>query len=375
MRGGGGGGGRRAGGGGGGGGGGGAVLVELVDEDGRSGWGEAAVSWRVTGESPQSVRAVVEGPLRDVLVGADIDDLPRIDTVLREAVRGNDAARSAADCAAWDLHARRREIPLADLIGAATRTSAGGERDRVVTTDITLSAVHRDDQIDELLRRAESAVSQGFGAIKVKVGTGIDDVRLLHDVRTAVGPDVALRADANQGWDVQTAIRTINEWDVLDLGIQFVEQPVAAWDIDGMAAVRSATSTPIVADESVRDDRDVSRIADRGAAAAVNIKLAKTGGISGALDALLTAKRAGLDVLIGCMLETHVGIAAAAALATTTPGVHDLDAGTFLRASPVTGGPRYTGQYVVLDDAPGTGIQGITSPTYPHAGELPKTIA
>ncbi|HEY6493997.1 MAG TPA: enolase C-terminal domain-like protein [Trebonia sp.] len=244
-----------------------AVLVEVRDDDGRSGWGEAPTSWRVTGESPASVTAARE-------------------------------------------------------------------------------------------------VAAGFLALKVKAGAGGDDVATLAAVRNAVGPGVTLRVDANQGWTPRQAVAVIGAWEDAGLGVELVEQPVHADDLAGMAFVTDRVATPVLADESVWTRRDLRQVVAEGAADMVNIKLAKTGGLREALGLARLAREHGIGVLVGCMAETHVGIASAAALASAlTAGdagvAQDLDGGLWLTASPVVGGVAYDGDSITLPELPGTGIRGL----------------
>lgn len=324
------------------------VLVEVSDVDGRRGYGEAAVSWRVTGESPQSVAAVVAGPLAEVVLGRNVGD-PGIAADIARAVWGNAAARSAVECAVADLAAQQRGLPLAQSLTSAPAPAR-------IRTDMTLSA----GEPSALAAVSEEHVAAGFGCLKIKASAAHDTVAGLRAVRAAVGPAITLRVDANQAWDVETAIRVIRAAEDDGLGLELVEQPVAAHDLDALAAVTAAVGTPIMADESVRTARDVRVVADRGAADLVNIKLAKTGGLAEAFAAAAVARTAGLGVVIGCMMESHVGVTAAAHLAAAVaPGVvHDLDAAFWLRSSPVAGGVTLSGD--MLEPGSGTGL-GITT--------------
>jgi L-alanine-DL-glutamate epimerase-like enolase superfamily enzyme len=324
------------------------MLVEVVDSDGRSGWGEAPASWRVTGESPESIRAVVEDPLAATVVGREVGDLPDLIRDVTRAVFANASARSAVDCALHDLASQQAGIPL--------HTFLGGTLDSV-RTDMTLSA----GNAESLVASAAEWMGAGFSTIKIKVGTGPDDLDAVRRVRETVGPDIRLRVDANQAWTADEAVEIIAAWERLGLGIEFVEQPVAARAIDDLAFVSSHTSTPILADESAWTSRDLIEIAKRRAADLVNIKLAKTGGIGEARVMLETAKASGMGVLVGCMMESVVGVSAAASLATLVPGTtHDLDAGLWQTRSPVIGGGRYRGELIELSTMPGIGIEGIS---------------
>lgn len=326
------------------------VLVEATDADGRSGWGEAATSWRVTGESPAGVSAVVTGPLADAVIGKDPAD-PAGAAALAASVWGNAAARSGVECALADLSCRQRGTRLGEAFAqdAATR----------IRTDMTLSAAAP----EELAERACEHVAAGFASLKVKVSADTDLHDSLAAVRDAVGDGVELRADANQAWDVDTAIRSIRACEDAGLELAFVEQPVAAHDLDGLARVTAAVSTPVMADESVRTIEDVHEIAHRSAADLVNIKLAKTGGPAEAWNAARAAQEAGLGVVFGCMMEGHVGVAAAASLAAAFAPrtVHDLDAAIWLQRSPVIGGIRYDGDEILLPESAGIGVEGITA--------------
>lgn len=331
------------------------VLVEVSDVDGRRGYGEAAVSWRVTGESPQSVAAVVAGPLAEVVLGRNVGD-PGIAADIARAVWGNAAARSAVECAVADLAAQQRGLPLAQSLTSAPAPAR-------IRTDMTLSA----GEPSALAAVSEEHVAAGFGCLKIKASAAHDTIAGLRAVRAAVGPAITLRVDANQAWDVETAIRVIRAAEDEGLGLELVEQPVAAHDLDALAAVTAAVGTPIMADESVRTARDVRVVADRGAADLVNIKLAKTGGLAEAFVAAEVARTAGLGVVIGCMMESHVGVAAAAHLAAAVAPdvVHDLDAALWLRSSPVVGGVALSGDMLEPGSGTGLGITTLASDTRP----------
>ena len=337
-----------------------ALLVEVVDSDGRSGWGEAPTSWRVTGESPASVTAAVEGPLRDAVLGMPVDGTTgaaaEASLALDRAVVRNSAARMAVDCAIYDLAAQAAGLPLHVLLAASGAT---------VRSDMTLSAVASDDGMPGLVETAVRHRDAGFGTLKLKVGAGSDDVAAMRAVRDAVGHDVTLRADANQGWAPEHAVEVIRAWEDAGLAVELVEQPVHRDDLEGLAFVTAHVDTPVLADESVWTTRDAREVIARRAADMVNIKLAKTGGIREALALLGLAESAGMSAIVGCMMESHVGIAAASAVAAVidgrsgSPTAHDLDAGLWLRESPVLGGIEYDGETVTMPRSPGLGIRGL----------------
>ncbi|MDF2507986.1 MAG: hypothetical protein K0Q52_1845 [Microbacterium sp.] len=338
------------------------VLVEVTDAEGRCGYGEAAISWRVTGESPQSVAAAVAGPLAEAVLRRDAAD-PALVRDIARAVWGNAAARSAVECAVADLAAQQRGLSLVAELSRRFAVHDSSETSRI-RTDMTLSA----GEPAAVAALSEELCTAGWGALKIKASAAHDTVAVIRAVRAVVGPEITLRVDANQAWDVETAIRVIRAAEDAGFGLEFVEQPVSAHDLDALAAVTAAVGTPIMADESVRTAHDVRGVADRGAADLVNIKLAKTGGLAEALAASEAARAAGLGVVIGCMMESHVGVTAAAHLAAAVAPdvVHDLDAASWLRASPVVGGVVLSGATLDLGGAAGLGITALSDDAQPE---------
>jgi L-Ala-D/L-Glu epimerase len=333
-----------------------ATLVEVRDSDGRSGWGEAPTSWRVTGESVESVAAAVLGPLREAVRDRSSADPDAASVALERAVVRNSSARMAVECAIYDLAAQDRGVPLHRFLGATNPD---------VHTDMTVSAALDGHDIDELVRTALEHVAAGFSTLKVKTGAGANDVDVLVAVRRAVGAGVALRVDANQGWSAQQAVAIIGTLEDAGVDLEFVEQPVASDDVRALAFVTAHVSTPVVADEAVWTRRDLRDIVHHHGADLINVKLAKTGGIREALALAREARDNGVGVLVGCMAETHVGVAAGASMSTVldAPRVHDLDGGLWLARSPVVGGATYEGSRVVLSSAPGLGINGVAART------------
>ena len=326
-----------------------ATIVSVVDGDGRVGWGEAALSWRVTGESAASARAAIEGPIAHALIGLPAAEPDAWGPALAAAVAHNTAAKAAVDAALWDLAAQTAGVPLHRLLDP-------GSRGRV-RTDMTLSAV------DEaaVLGDARTHVDEGFRVLKVKLGTDAHaDDRVLRALRRGPAAHARLRVDANQGWSADEAIRLIRGWEDDGLEVELVEQPTPAADIPALRRIADAVETPILADESVWDARDLAEVVRMRAADLVNVKLAKCGGIFAARRLIADAAAADTGVLVGSMMESVAGISAAAHLAATLPDlVHDLDAGLWQRHAPVEGGARYAGDVIELGDAPGLGIRAL----------------
>ncbi len=183
----------------------------------------------------------------------------------------------------------------------------------------------------------------------------------IRAVRDAVGPDVRIRVDANQGWSARQSIAVIRSLEDAGADLEFVEQPVAAADLEGLARVTQSVDTPVMADEAVFGLRDLTAVIERGAADIVNIKLAKCGGLAVARTMAALAAAHGVGTMVGSMMEGPIGVGAAASLVAAHPTtvVSDLDAAWWLSASPVRGGLSYDAGAVVLPDSPGLGIEGL----------------
>ena len=325
------------------------VVVRVTDSDGVTGWGEAPQVWQVTGESLAGAEACVTGPLAAVVAGRDPDDLHALLRDVGAAVAANHGAKAAVDVALHDLVARRRGVSLPVLLGGTALR---------VPTDVTLAA----GDADALAETARARAADGFGVLKMKVGTdAATDVARVRAVRKAVGPGVRIRLDANQGWTARDAVRVICGLEDAGLDVELVEQPVAAADLDGLAWVTARVRTPVLADESVYGVRDLVEVVRRRAADLVNVKLAKCGGLRVAATLLELARAQGMGSIVGSMMESHIGVGAAASLVAAhgTSAVSDLDAAWWAASSPVVGGLRYDGPVVVLPDAAGLGIDAL----------------
>ncbi|HZM76664.1 MAG TPA: dipeptide epimerase [Candidatus Limnocylindrales bacterium] len=322
-----------------------SLLVEITDSDGRSGFGEAPQVWQVTGASMAGSQACVEEMLAPLLLEQDPDDLAALCRTVAKAVVGNESAKCAVDVALHDLAARRLGVPLVRLLGGTTLWAP---------TDMTLSA----GEPEELAKTAARRVAEGFLVLKLKVGTdAARDVERIRAVCEAAGPGAVVRLDANQGWTPREAVRIINQ--MAGLPIEFVEQPVKRHDLDGLAYVTQKSDIPILADESVFTVRELTEVIKRRAADMVNVKLAKCGGLSTARTMLDLAHEHDMGTCVGSMMETSVGIGAAASLvaAQHTTHIPDLDAAWWLASSPVKGGPCYERGIVTLADQPGLGVE------------------
>jgi len=315
-----------------------SIAVRLTDSDGTVGFGEAPQIWRVTGESLASIEACVLGPLAEALLGRELGDAGDIAAILDAAVAGNTGARAACEIAAHDLVARRRGQSLAQSLGAAVSE---------VTTDVTMAAATAPGAVD--------VAPTGFTEVKVKVGLDPDDIDRVIRIHQNSAVPLSIRVDANQAWDVATATSAVQAWLAAGVDLGFLEQPLPAWDLAGLAQLRRQVPTPIVVDESVFSIHDLRRTIDAGAADIVNIKLAKCGGLRAGLAIAELAAASGLGVMVGSMMESELGVSAAAALAAViAPGqTHDLDAAWWSINPETDADSPYRGPRFQLSPTPG----------------------
>jgi o-succinylbenzoate synthase len=335
------------------------VVVRVTDSDGATGWGEAPQVWQVTGESLAGATACLDLMLAPVVVGRDVDDWFEVLAGVQGAVARNFGAKAALDTAVRDVVARRAGLTLPTFLRTGGAVAASGTGDdaypAALRTDVTLSMGSAHD----LAAAAVQRVADGFSTLKMKVGSDpATDVARVRAVREAVGPDVTIRLDANQGWTPDEAVTVIRALERADLGVELVEQPVRGEDVEGLAAVRSRVGLPVMADEALYSLVDLDRIIRLDAADIVNVKLAKCGSLGVALEQLRRATEAGLGTMVGSMMETAIGVGAVAAVAAAHPTsvVDDLDAAWWAAASPVVGGVEYDGGRLVLSPSAGSGV-------------------
>ena len=338
------------------------VVVQVTDTDGTTGWGEAPQVWQVTGESLAGATACIEQMLAPVVVDGDVDDWADVLGRVQGAVARNFGAKAAVDTAVRDLVARRAGLTLPAFLATGALVPPGrGEAvayPALLGTDVTLSAGSAED----LAVAAVQRVADGFTTLKMKVGTDAStDVARVRAVREAVGADVTIRLDANQGWTPDEAITVIRALERADLGVELVEQPVRGEDVEGLASVRAGVGLPVMADEALYSLVDLDRIIRLGAADLVNVKLAKCGSLGIAIEQLRRATDAGLGTMVGSMMETAIGVGAVAAVAAAHPTsvVDDLDAAWWVAASPVSGGVTYQGDRLVLPIGLGSGVAAV----------------
>ncbi|MPZ89678.1 MAG: hypothetical protein GEU81_16785 [Nitriliruptorales bacterium] len=284
------------------------IVLRIRTDEGLEGFGEGVIAPYFTGETLASAVHLVDAVLTPLIVGADPAELHVLEQQMDRVVVGNSSTRSAVDIALHDLLGKAHGVPLHQLLG-------GKVRDEVPTIWHVSGGDPERDAAD-----ATKAVAAGFGLIKVKVATHTveRDIERVFAVREAVGPDVALLLDANQGWQAAEAIRFAKGVEAAHPAL--LEQPVHRDDIPGMAHVRRSTSVVIAADEGLFNARELATYLHADAAGAVIAKLIKAGGISGLRRLAAVAAASGLGIhFAGMAGETSVAAAAAVQLACTLP--------------------------------------------------------
>lgn len=309
------------------------AVVRLRLRCGAVGFGEIASLPPVTDGDRQTTARAVDSA-GELLAGRDGGAWRRRCDELREQLPDLPAVRAGIEVALLDALCRVWGVPLLALFG-------GGSQPLVTAITIPICDAAEARQL------ASGYRDRGFDTLKVKVGRELErDVERLVAIRAA-HPSCRLIADANGGFSAEQAMQLVGELRGRGVALGLLEQPVARGDLDGLALLRRDSGVAIAADESCRDGADALQIAARQAASVLNIKLAK-GGVIAALEIAAIARAAGLSLMIGGMVETRIGMGAAAHLAAGLGGFDwiDLDTPLLLAGDPVAGGvaidgPRY----------------------------------
>lgn len=328
-----------------------SVLLELRDADGVAGYGEAA-PWPGFGtESVEEAEASLRAA-EHLLHGASLQP-GAWPAALERLLAGRPAARAALHGAQLDLDARRAGRTLSSHLAARAGSTCGETLSRVPVNALLTS---RD--AEALRREALLAREAGYRAVKIKLGSDAvtNDVARLRAVREGIGPSIKLRGDANGAWSVRDALAALEAFAPFDL--EYVEQPVAAQDIDGLAELRRRATVPVAADESVASESGMLRLLAAGAADVVVLKPASLGGAGRALELASLARQAGMRVVFTHAFESAVGALHAlhcAAAWGDADGVHGLATAGLFEAD-VAEPPVCRDGYVALPAGPGLGV-------------------
>jgi L-alanine-DL-glutamate epimerase-like enolase superfamily enzyme len=319
------------------------LFLRLRTEDGVVGWGEASPYSPVTSETPQTDMTMASS-LAALVRGRDAFSIAKIVDDMDALSPYNTSIKAAVEIALWDVCGKIAGQPVCCLLGKFRETF---ETDKTVFIDTPQA----------MAETAREYVRQGFRVIKIKVGESPEkDVERLRVVREAVGNDIAIRIDANQGWSPSDAVRSLHA--IEKYQIQICEQPTPYWDWQGLKHVRDHSSIPVMADESVHSPHDAIEAVRLEACDMINIKLMKSGGILNATRIAHVAGAAGMSCMLGCMAETSLGLTAAAHVVASQGSVvyADLDSSLFVVSNPIAGGMKMDGGTISLTAEPGLGL-------------------
>jgi L-alanine-DL-glutamate epimerase-like enolase superfamily enzyme len=306
------------------------VFVRLADGEGCEGWGEAAPQ-RYYGETPETVLAALE--VYATALPHDPFLLEDAEAGLEAALRGNNSARAALSTAMHDLVARRLGVPVHRLWGL--------DPAKCPLSTFTIG-IDTPDRIRMKVKEAEP-----YPVLKVKLGTA-DDRAILQAIRDVTTREI--RVDANCAWTRKQAIRSLPMLE--EFGVTVLEQPLVADDLEGLAEVTRHSRLPVIADESCITAADIPRLL--GKVDGINIKLAKTGSLREALRMIAIARAHGMMVMVGCMIESSIGITAAAQFCPLVD-ICDLDGAALLAHDPYVGATIERGR-LRLPEGPGLGL-------------------
>ncbi len=324
------------------------VVVLINTDNGLIGYGSATSTPVITGDSHASIISTIKDIIAPKLIGRDITEFDNLLHFIQNSVVNNTSAKAALDIALYDLFAKRCNLPLYKFLGGANN---------IVISDTTVSV----KGIDAMVADAKLFVSQGFKHLKIKIGLDIDeDIARIKAICSAVGREIQICVDANQGYTVKQALQVIRKLEQEDLNLVMIEQPVKAHDFAGLKFIRDNTNSEIYADESCFSPRDAGKIIAENIADGINIKLMKSGGIYSAQTIYAMATINNIPCMAGCMLESPLGVAAMASfVAGRNIRLIDLDPPFMIVNNPLQGGMQVKGAQLILSDEAGLGISGL----------------
>jgi len=320
-----------------------SIIVVIKTEE-YTGYGECSPYMHINGESIDTC-FIVGQYFAKALKGKNALDVKDCIQSMNKIIYGNSSIKSAFDMALYDIASQQAGVPLYKLLG--------GKNNKTISTDYTVS-------LDTPKKMAEDAAKykkQGFPVIKVKLGESKDkDAERIHLIREAIGYEIPVRIDANQGWDIKTAMAILKELERYN--IQYCEEPIPRWDFMRLRKLKKKSPIPIMADESCCDHHDAKRLIGLKACDMINIKLGKSGGIYEALKIIALADKAKMKMQMGGFTESKLGMTAFAHLSLCSDNImfYDFDTPLMFVEDPVSGGMTYHDNGVVkVPETPGLG--------------------
>jgi hypothetical protein len=321
------------------------ILIKIETDEGIIGYGECSAFPMIVGETQQSCYLLAKdfaafwkgkNPL------AITERLSELDLI----IAGNYTAKSAFDMALYDIAAKAANQPLYAFLGGSQKP---------IESDLTIGI----DSPPKMAAQAIDFVAKGVRIIKVKLGKDpVEDVERIKAIRTAIGDEIILRIDANQGWSSNDALGVLTN--LSKYTIEFCEQPMHKYQDDLLPALCKASPIKIMADESVFTHHDARKLIAQKACDSINIKFSKSGGIQEAIKIHDLAKQHNIPCMMGGMLESRLALSAKMHFAMAHDNIKYYDMDTCLLghlADPVIGGVQFSGMHLSINDAPGIGAE------------------
>ncbi|MBU0498012.1 MAG: dipeptide epimerase [Candidatus Thermoplasmatota archaeon] len=322
------------------------VFFKLETDTNLIGWG-CATPDSVTSETEATVLHAFNTVLKNLLIGKEPTRIHLLNEIIEDQLKGNPSAKAGINMALYDLLGKNANTPIYQILG--------GYRDKIETS-VTVGL----NPADVMIEHAKDIVSQGFRCLKVKCGMDPDkDIETVLGIRAAVGQNIKIRLDANEGYTLEKALRVIETLEKLGADIELLEQPTPAKYLFALKEVTAQCTVPIMADETAFTLRDSLKLIKMEIADMINIKLMKIGGITNSIKANIFAELAEIPVMIGCMNESMGAMAAGVHFACAFKNVlyADLDSALDFKHDVVRGGAEYKDGYVIPSEAPGLGIE------------------
>ncbi len=319
------------------------VFIRVYTDAGIYGVGECSAFPMIVGETQETCLILAQEFGRIWKAENPLDLEARL-AELSQFIAGNTTIKSAFDMALYDIAAKAADKPLYQFLGGAKRE---------IETDITIGI----GPVDEMTAQAKIFKEQGAGTIKVKLGkNATEDIERIKSIREAIGVDIKLRIDANQGWNFDESAEALTG--MADSDIQFCEQPMRTWFDDRLPQLRSISPVKIMADESCYNHHDARKLINSGSCDYINIKFSKSGGIAEALKINKLAENLGIACMMGGMLESRIALSAKLHFVYACKNVKFYDMDTCMLGhlkDPAVGGAIYNGFKISINDAPGIG--------------------
>lgn len=321
-----------------------SLIVKVTLNNGIVGYGEGVADEHVTGESMYGAYEIIEKILAPQLIGMNPLNMEAIHDVMDRAILAAPTAKAALDIACYDAAAKSLGVPVYDLLGGRFHK------------EFPITHVLSIQEPEVMAKEAVDKIAEGYRSFKLKVGAKmLEDVKRIKAVREAVGHEIAIRVDVNQGWqNSATALQALAL--LADCHLDWIEQPIVAHDIDGMVEIKQKTSIPIMIDEGLVGINEMRTIIQKQAAHKVNIKLMKCGGIYKANKLAIMAEMTNIECQVGSMVESSIGSAAGYHVAFSKKSMTSVELTGPLKYSEDVGNLQFDIPFIRLNEKPGLGI-------------------